>query len=414
MKKTEVYELNMPEQEDFYNVEHFNENAKKTEEALLDAKKHADEVVEKLVGTAPETMDTIYELADALQENENVVDALESAITTKLGKEETAVNANMLNGMPIASGVVTTYKWSTIPIITDQGVTELGKYLDFHISETSGVDHDVRVEAFSGGLKLVGREGTGTLVANLQGTAANANVSILNPTSGLVEPKPVIKTYQHIMNRSDYHAILLYKIPTLPCNKVGISGLLIEDRGTNTSYPHQNVTYINSFYAYDKNYHELVSVSGFSTKMELARITYDGEEYMALIPQMSASSFYFTGSIWGTMLWQETHTNNITAKDYTDVHNFNPKDRITALEDVNASRRMGSVVKSVTGDYVDIEIVALGGALYANASIGNMAESTNNIYVTGCTILTNDKIRVFFNTSLSNIMVRINYFVTKV
>lgn len=53
MKKTEIYELNMPEQEDFYNVEHFNENAKKTEEALLDAKKHADELLEEYIESNP-------------------------------------------------------------------------------------------------------------------------------------------------------------------------------------------------------------------------------------------------------------------------------------------------------------------------------------------------------------------------
>jgi hypothetical protein len=66
-------------------------------------KTYVDEKVADLVGSAPETLDTIGELATALQENEEVVDVLNEAIVTKADK--TYVEELIAN-LPTESDVV--------------------------------------------------------------------------------------------------------------------------------------------------------------------------------------------------------------------------------------------------------------------------------------------------------------------
>ena len=46
-------------------------------------KQYTDSAIAKLVNSAPSTLDTLGELAAALEENEDVVDALDAAITSK-------------------------------------------------------------------------------------------------------------------------------------------------------------------------------------------------------------------------------------------------------------------------------------------------------------------------------------------
>ena len=55
---------------------------------LTEAKSYADTAIADLVNSAPETLDTLGELAAAFQENEEVVDALNDAITNKADKSE--------------------------------------------------------------------------------------------------------------------------------------------------------------------------------------------------------------------------------------------------------------------------------------------------------------------------------------
>jgi hypothetical protein len=66
-------------------------------------KTYVDEKVADLVGSAPETLDTIGELATALQENEEVVEVLNQAITVKADK--TYVDELIAN-IPAESDVV--------------------------------------------------------------------------------------------------------------------------------------------------------------------------------------------------------------------------------------------------------------------------------------------------------------------
>lgn len=55
--------------------------------AKTEANKYTDEQVAALVGSAPEILNTIEEVAAAIQENESVVEALEAAIGSKAGKD---------------------------------------------------------------------------------------------------------------------------------------------------------------------------------------------------------------------------------------------------------------------------------------------------------------------------------------
>ena len=63
-------------------------NSTEVTTALSDAKSYTDEKVAALVNSAPETMDTLGELATALQNNVGVTDALNTAISSKANSSE--------------------------------------------------------------------------------------------------------------------------------------------------------------------------------------------------------------------------------------------------------------------------------------------------------------------------------------
>ncbi len=64
------------------------ETVENTDTKVAGAKTYADEAIAHLVGSAPETLDTLEEVAKAIQDNETVVDALNAAIGSKADKTE--------------------------------------------------------------------------------------------------------------------------------------------------------------------------------------------------------------------------------------------------------------------------------------------------------------------------------------
>lgn len=62
--------------------------------ALTNAKAYTDTKISDLIGGAPETLDTLKEVADAISENESVVDALNAAIGSKAEQSEVDEKAN--------------------------------------------------------------------------------------------------------------------------------------------------------------------------------------------------------------------------------------------------------------------------------------------------------------------------------
>lgn len=68
--------------------EEFAEVLANTDTILSEAKSYTDTSVAELVGTAPETLDTLEEVAQAIKENEDVVTALNSAIGSKVNQSD--------------------------------------------------------------------------------------------------------------------------------------------------------------------------------------------------------------------------------------------------------------------------------------------------------------------------------------
>ena len=68
--------------------EEFAEVLASTDTILSEAKSYTDTSVAELVGTAPETLDTLEEVAKAIKENEDVVTALNSAIGSKANQSD--------------------------------------------------------------------------------------------------------------------------------------------------------------------------------------------------------------------------------------------------------------------------------------------------------------------------------------
>lgn len=79
------------------NYEEVGVAATKANEALESAKSYTDQEIADLVNAAPETLDTLGELATAMKENQDVVDVLNNAITLKANKEEITNEINSIN-----------------------------------------------------------------------------------------------------------------------------------------------------------------------------------------------------------------------------------------------------------------------------------------------------------------------------
>ena len=79
---------------------------------LTEAKTYTDTKIGNLIGTAPETLDTIQEVAQAIEDNETVIEALNSAIgkkanTSDLSKVATSGSYNDLTNKPIIHDTLT-------------------------------------------------------------------------------------------------------------------------------------------------------------------------------------------------------------------------------------------------------------------------------------------------------------------
>ncbi len=85
------------------------------------SKKYVDEKVAALVDSAPETLDTLKEVATAIQENETVVEALNSAIGTKANTDEVVnlTDDQTINGNKTFTGKVVA---DELEAVSDSGV----------------------------------------------------------------------------------------------------------------------------------------------------------------------------------------------------------------------------------------------------------------------------------------------------
>ena len=110
-KTTKKYGFIQPEEYENYDIQVQNQNMSRIEEELSKRKeydpdemsaedvlkasvKYTDEKIKELIGTAPEALDTIYELASAIKNNEDLLEIIKKAVEESAKKEELTVHEN--------------------------------------------------------------------------------------------------------------------------------------------------------------------------------------------------------------------------------------------------------------------------------------------------------------------------------
>lgn len=202
----------------------------------------------------------------------------------------------------------------------------------------------------------------------------------------------------------------------------GQSFIININRGYTTIAPEQytiicrNVYNDIDFELYSKKIGNIQTITGIRYIRETDGIYIDIYSNQNVINANDISiSLYQNDGAWGTYVNVISPTiTSTTTTPQAELDLVNAKDVFSRLDDLESkNRRIGTEIVSVSGNYADVEFTTLLGSLFASASVGNMTEETNNIYVTGCTVLNHNKIRVFFNTTI-NTALRINYYITKV
>ena len=131
---------------------------------------YVDRQIAALIGAAPETLNTLEEVAKAIEENETVVDALNSAIGTKANKEDIK-DLETLRTLPYEYQEVE-YIESTGTQYIDTGVVPSNKTqvdIEFEISSTSEAD-----AALFGARDGVGSSSSFVIWANNHGGNTNS------------------------------------------------------------------------------------------------------------------------------------------------------------------------------------------------------------------------------------------------
>lgn len=90
---------------------------------------------------------------------------LDKITEEKITSWDEKLDSSKLTGTNASGGI----NYNSVPQINDDGVIEIGKYIDFHIVENGTTDHDVRLEATADTLKC-----TKPITADLNGTATKA------------------------------------------------------------------------------------------------------------------------------------------------------------------------------------------------------------------------------------------------
>lgn len=159
--------------------------------ALSTAKDYTDTKVANLVGAAPETLDTLEEVAQALAENDDVVEALNNAIGSKASqidfnnhKEAAVTNEAGSHGFRYYEGKLQahiydeesqTLKWVTVP----------GSGLSYDNSN-SGVNSDNVQGAIDDVVRTIGYVKTKNLLPNITKSVVNLGLTFTYNSDGTV------------------------------------------------------------------------------------------------------------------------------------------------------------------------------------------------------------------------------------
>lgn len=177
-------------------------------------KTYVDKKVSDLVNGAPEQLDTLQELSKALNNDKDYAATVNNALAEKLGKTEKAVSAgtadyakaadaaNKLQGYPLSPpGGDSTF--GKVPVVSNDGVLEIGKYIDFHSKNGDKKDYSARIEANDDGTLSF----TGSIRTNITGNAFTANKV---PWSGVTNKPSTYppSAHTHGLINSDFTALV--------------------------------------------------------------------------------------------------------------------------------------------------------------------------------------------------------------
>ena len=144
-------------------------------------KAYVDKKIADLVNGAPEQLDTLQELSKALNNDKDYAATVNNALAEKLGRTEKAASAetadyakaadsaNTLEGVPLSHGGDSVL--GKIPTVGEDGVLEIGKYIDFHSKNGDKKDYSTRITANDNGTISI----SGGINANLNGNASSAS-----------------------------------------------------------------------------------------------------------------------------------------------------------------------------------------------------------------------------------------------
>lgn len=97
----------------------------KATKALTDAKAYSDEKIKELVGSAPETLDTIYEISAALQQNQGAVEAMTSQIAGKAEKTHQHTKADITDMFSVVNALNSTSQTDALSAAQGKALKEL-------------------------------------------------------------------------------------------------------------------------------------------------------------------------------------------------------------------------------------------------------------------------------------------------
>ena len=157
---------------DAYDAKDSAKNAKA--EAIAKAKEYTDGEIQSLIGAAPETLDTLGELAAAFKDNKNVVDALNEAITNKVDNDHlTASNPHGITKTTVGLSNVENKSVATIKseILTSENIENTLGYMPpapyrIATSDTLGLvksGDDITINATTGEMSVKNDSHTHTL-----------------------------------------------------------------------------------------------------------------------------------------------------------------------------------------------------------------------------------------------------------
>ena len=197
-----------PASADVFNL--INRRLLSNEKSLNDNKAdktYVDKKVADLINGAPEQLDTLQELSKALNNDKDYAATVNNALAEKLGKTEKAVSAetadsaNTLEGVPLSHGGDSVF--GKIPVVGNDGLLEIGKYIDFHSKNGDKKDYSARIEANDDGTLSF----TGSIRANITGNAFTANKV---PWSGVTNKPSTYppSAHTHGLINSDFTALV--------------------------------------------------------------------------------------------------------------------------------------------------------------------------------------------------------------